>query len=204
MMQQEVAVRRRTMYHQRRGRRCRRGGLYQLMRRFAPLQVFLLVAAIFMSGILTGFLLNGEKRISAEAEGIPVSEDGQGLSPQTVTLPQGSPAPSDTGELQVVSEPSAASEPQADPAPSTAAKPQTTSESPAEPKAIPAPANEDEPQTSPKPAALNSWNLLLVNPWNLLPKDHSIETVTLKNGLKVDTSTRTAPASPNSSMPGSW
>ncbi len=146
MMQTEVTVRRRTAYHQRRGRRRRRGGLYQLVRRFAPLQVFLLAAAIFMSGILTGFLLNSEKRISAEAEGIPVLEDGQALSPQTVSLPQDSPAPSDTGEPQAVSEPSAASEPQAVPAPSTAAKPQTTSESSAEPQqAIPASSNTVEP-----------------------------------------------------------
>ncbi len=46
--------------------------------------------------------------------------------------------------------------------------------------------DESKPEGRPKPADLNSWNLLLVNPWNLLPEDYSIETVTLSNGLKVD------------------
>lgn len=46
--------------------------------------------------------------------------------------------------------------------------------------------DESKPEGRPKPADLNSWNLLLVNPWNLLPEDYSIETVTLNNGLKVD------------------
>lgn len=39
---------------------------------------------------------------------------------------------------------------------------------------------------NPKPIAADSWKLLLVNPWNPLPEDHSIQTVTLKNGLQVD------------------
>lgn len=43
-----------------------------------------------------------------------------------------------------------------------------------------------EAPTLPKPIAADSWKLLLVNPWNPLPEDHSIQTVTLKNGLQVD------------------
>lgn len=40
--------------------------------------------------------------------------------------------------------------------------------------------------TDHKPIAADSWKLLLVNPWNLLPENYSIQTVTLKNGLQVD------------------
>ena len=48
------------------------------------------------------------------------------------------------------------------------------------PQAIP------EPSTAPEPIAAGIWKLLLVNPWNPLPENHSIQAVTLKNGLKVD------------------
>lgn len=36
------------------------------------------------------------------------------------------------------------------------------------------------------PVAADSWNLVLVNPWNSRPEDSSIQTVTIKNGLQVD------------------
>ena len=43
------------------------------------------------------------------------------------------------------------------------------------------------PAAAPQGAgAQGSWNLRLVNPWNALPEDYTIETVTLKNGLQVD------------------
>lgn len=43
-----------------------------------------------------------------------------------------------------------------------------------------------EPSAEPMPIAADSWKLLLVNPWNPLPENYSIQTVTLKNGLQVD------------------
>lgn len=43
-----------------------------------------------------------------------------------------------------------------------------------------------EPITERVPTAADSWKLVLVNPWNPLPENHSIQTVTLKNGLQVD------------------
>ena len=57
------------------------------------------------------------------------------------------------------------------------------------------PANGQQP--SPVPSAANgssktaapdkdSWNLLLVNPWNPLPEDYTISLTELKNGLSVD------------------
>lgn len=45
------------------------------------------------------------------------------------------------------------------------------------------------PQNMPElsgPVAADSWNLVLVNPWNSRPEDSSIQTVTIKNGLQVD------------------
>ena len=58
-------------------------------------------------------------------------------------------------------------------------------------EALPDP--ESSPQTARSRAAApqsadtqDSWNLRLVNPWNALPEDYTIETVTLKNGLQVD------------------
>lgn len=47
-----------------------------------------------------------------------------------------------------------------------------------------------QPSTEPTETApaidQDSWNLLLVNPWNTLPSDYTIETATLSNGLEVD------------------
>lgn len=48
-----------------------------------------------------------------------------------------------------------------------------------------------EPQTDPgeslsAPSLEESWNLILVNPWNPLPEDYSITVVQLKNGQAVD------------------
>ncbi len=43
-----------------------------------------------------------------------------------------------------------------------------------------------EPFAIPQPIAVDTWKLLLVNPWNSLPENYSIQTVTLKNGLQVD------------------
>lgn len=43
-----------------------------------------------------------------------------------------------------------------------------------------------EAPTNPTPYAADSWKLLLVNPWNPLPENDSVQTVTLKNGLQVD------------------
>lgn len=43
-----------------------------------------------------------------------------------------------------------------------------------------------EPSTIPQPIAVDTWKLLLVNPWNSLPENYSIQMVTLKNGLQVD------------------
>lgn len=58
-------------------------------------------------------------------------------------------------------------------------------------EALPDP--DSSPQTARSRAAApqsassqDSWNLRLVNPWNALPEDYTIETVTLKNGLQVD------------------
>ena len=43
-----------------------------------------------------------------------------------------------------------------------------------------------EPSAAPEPIAAGTWKLVLVNPWNPLPDNHSIQTVELKNGLQVD------------------
>lgn len=43
-----------------------------------------------------------------------------------------------------------------------------------------------EPLPAPEPIAAGTWKLVLVNPWNPLPENHSIQTVELKNGLQVD------------------
>jgi D-alanyl-D-alanine carboxypeptidase len=42
------------------------------------------------------------------------------------------------------------------------------------------------PLTAPKPVAAGTWKLLLVNPWNPLPENYEVQTVTLQNGLQVD------------------
>lgn len=50
----------------------------------------------------------------------------------------------------------------------------------------------DPTQTAPEPSAMSepiaagTWKLLLVNPWNSLPENYFIQTVTLKNGFQVD------------------
>lgn len=52
----------------------------------------------------------------------------------------------------------------------------------------PSPPPQWGPEPSPlrKPITADSWKLVLVNQWNPLPEGHSIETVTLTNGLKID------------------
>ena len=63
----------------------------------------------------------------------------------------------------------------------------TESETAEEPAA---PAEETPVQTGPyiqpDAQAAEDWRLLLVNPWNDLPEDYTMELVTLSNGLKVD------------------
>ena len=58
-----------------------------------------------------------------------------------------------------------------------------------QPEPVP-PANQPEPiPTEPAPAEpidKDSWELLLVNRWNPLPEGYSIQTVELRNGLRVD------------------
>lgn len=48
------------------------------------------------------------------------------------------------------------------------------------------PTQAPEPSPSWGPITEDGWKMVLVNPWNPLPEDHSIETVTLTNGLQVD------------------
>lgn len=54
------------------------------------------------------------------------------------------------------------------------------------------PIQSDLPQDPPEHLTVSvtittdSWKLVLVNPWTPLPPNHSIQTVTLKNGLQVD------------------
>lgn len=120
MEQHEIAVRRRTACRRRRRQRW----LRQRTLHFAPVQILLLTAILFLAGFLAGFLLSAERVTSKSAEALPESDS----SPQTVRTPAAAPQNADTG----------------------------------------------------------SWNLRLVNPWNALPEDCTIETVTLKNGLQVD------------------
>lgn len=54
------------------------------------------------------------------------------------------------------------------------------------PQTTSAPSTVTQSQTVWQPVTSNNWKLLLVNHWNSLPEGYSIETVTLKNGLKVD------------------
>lgn len=42
------------------------------------------------------------------------------------------------------------------------------------------------PLTVPEPVAAGTWKLVLVNPWNPLPENYTVQTVTLQNGLQVD------------------
>lgn len=48
------------------------------------------------------------------------------------------------------------------------------------------PQSESDPSIASKPIAAGTWKLLLVNPWNPLPEDYTVWTVTLQNGLQVD------------------
>lgn len=48
------------------------------------------------------------------------------------------------------------------------------------------PTNTPEPSPAWKPITTDSWKLTLVNFQNPLPEEHTIQTVTLKNGLRVD------------------
>lgn len=54
---------------------------------------------------------------------------------------------------------------------------------PAPAEQTPAPAAETAEQTAPR---TEDWQVLLVNPWNPLPEDFTVELQTLSNGMKVD------------------
>lgn len=43
-----------------------------------------------------------------------------------------------------------------------------------------------EPEPPREPVSRDSWSLILVNRWNPLPEDYSLQTVELQNGLQVD------------------
>lgn len=99
---------------------------------------------------------------SSQAQTISTSSSEDGLQAAATSLIVAQLQPS--SQAQTISIPSGEDDPQ------TTATPSTVT----------------QPQTSRQPITSDSWKLILVNPWNSLPEGYSIETVTLKNGLKVD------------------
>lgn len=66
------------------------------------------------------------------------------------------------------------------------ASPQTELPAPSEPARTEPPQATPEPSPAWKPITTDSWKLQLVNFQHPLPEEHTIQTVTLKNGLRVD------------------
>ena len=48
------------------------------------------------------------------------------------------------------------------------------------------PQSASDPSVASEPIAAGTWKLVLVNPWNPLPENYTVQTVTLQNGLQVD------------------
>lgn len=124
---------------------------------------------------------------------VPAPEPVQEAEP-TPEPAQEEPAPMPEAEPEAEPEPEEVQAPEAEPMPEAAQTPEPTPETVQTPEPAPEPAPVPEPALAPKPAQpeakraeRDGWNLLLVNPWNPLPEDFTVELATLAScGLKVD------------------
>lgn len=157
MRQTENAIRKRHMQQRKYRRRIRR--LRRLAGRLFPAFVFLFAAVV----CLAAFLPPGNKQAGTSTLGkrgeMSTGDEQEGVS---------------TGEKQAGASTvgnGANESGQGNP-------PQSGADSPA--------SSSVAPPTAPKPVAAGTWKLVLVNPWNPLPENYEVRTVTLQNGLQVD------------------
>lgn len=111
----------------------------------------------------------------ASCEGVYGGEDVILTDPESDTEESLSPDTTEEGKPEETEADSTADDTSA--APETTIEPETT---------LPEPETTAIPETTLPEETEVPWNLVLVNPWNPLPKDHTVELKTLSDNSKID------------------